>query len=254
MSSAGKNWDQYVINAEEVARTSGFRELKDRIVALSRDLENPVVADIGSGTGLLTLALADRAEKVWAIDISERMADYLRAKSSSAGFGNVETVVASAVSLPLVDDSVDIVVSNYCYHHLSDEDKERAISEAFRVLRPGGRFVFGDMMFSVSVVNPRDRELLASKIRSISARGIPGIARVIKNAARYAAGRWEKPARSDWWASALVAAGFTDVCVESLEHEGGFAVAIRPSDSDRVYRPLRDCSEIEIAEPMAARG
>ncbi|MGK2877618.1 MAG: class I SAM-dependent methyltransferase [Solirubrobacterales bacterium] len=254
MSSAGKNWDQYVINAEEVARTSGFRALRDRIVATSKDLESPVVADIGSGTGLLTLALAGGAQKVWAIDISERMADYLRAKSSSAGFSNVETVVASAVSLPLVDGSVDIVVSNYCYHHLSDDDKQRAISEAYRVLRPGGRFVFGDMMFSVSVVDARDRELLVSKIRSIASRGVPGIVRIVKNFVLYVVGRWEKPARSDWWASALVAAGFADVRVEPLEHEGGFAVAIRPSDSDRVYRPLRDCGEIEIVERVAARG
>lgn len=254
MSSAGKNWDQYVINAEEVARTSGFRALKDRIVAMSGDFENPVVVDVGSGTGLLTLALADDAEKVWAIDISERMADYLRAKSSSAGFANVETVVASAVSLPLVDHSADVVVSNYCYHHLSDEDKRRAIDEAFRVLRPGGRFVFGDMMFAVSVTDARDRELLASKIRAIASRGLPGIARIMKNAALYATGRWEKPARSGWWEEALIDAGFSDVFVESMEHEGGVAAAVRPNTVDRIYRPLHECDEIDGARSIAAHG
>lgn len=188
MASSTKNGDQYVNNAEEIARSSGFRALKDQIVELAGDLNRPVVADVGSGTGLLTLALAEDAQRIWAIDISERMCDYLRAKSSSAGFENIDTVVASAVSLPLVDDSVDLVVSNYCFHHLTDNDKRRAVGEVFRVLRPGGRFVFGDMMFNVSVTNARDRQLIARKIRSISSRGVPGVARVFKNFALFASG------------------------------------------------------------------
>lgn len=251
MSGAGKNWDRYVINAEEVARSSGFRAMRDRIVSEVGDFNEMEIVDVGSGTGLLTLALADNSRRVWAVDISERMADYLRAKSASAGFANVETVVASAVSLPLVDDSVDIVVSNYCFHHLSDADKRRAVAEAFRVLHPGGRFIFCDMMFTVSVTDARDRKLLTSKIRSISSRGLPGIARIAKNAALYASGRWEKPARRDWWEQALLEAGFTDVRVEALEHEGGFASVVRPGRPETTYRPLLNGDETEIAEHIA---
>jgi len=51
------------------------------------------------------------------------MNEYLRVKAASAGLGNLETALASAVSLPLVDASADLVVSNYCLHHLADADK-----------------------------------------------------------------------------------------------------------------------------------
>ncbi|MBI2690449.1 MAG: methyltransferase domain-containing protein [Solirubrobacterales bacterium] len=245
MSGARKNWDQYVTNAEEIARTPGFRALKDQIVRLSGSVDGLTVADIGSGTGLLTLEMAPTAEKIWAIDISERMAGYLKAKASSAKFTNVETVVASAASLPLVDESVDVVVSNYCFHHLSEEGKRSAINEVFRVLRPGGKFVFGDMMFNVSVVDARDRKLLASKVRAILSRGVPGLIRVLKNVILFVTGRWEQPARSEWWTDALTNAGFSDVRVEALEHEGGVASAMRPMEDARVgdTAPARESVE-----------
>lgn len=252
MGGERKNWDQYVTNAEEIARTPGFTALKEQIVELAGDANGLVVADIGSGTGLLALELAPTAKKVWAIDISERMADYLKAKASSAEFANIETVVASAASLPLVDNSVDIVVSNYCFHHLSEEGKKRALEEVFRVLRPGGRFVFGDMMFNVSVVDARDRKLLVSKVRAILARGIPGIIRVAKNAFLFLTGRWEQPARSEWWSDALEAAGFEQVRVQALEHEGGVAAALRPAAGANA--PVGLAGERAVEEIGSAAG
>jgi len=228
MGSARKDWDQFVVNAEEIARSPGFLALKEEIVKLAASPRGAVVADIGSGTDLLALEMAPDAGTIWAIDISQRMSDYLAAKSLSAGFTNIQTVVASAVSLPLVDSSVDVVVSNYCFHHLSDADKERAISEVYRVLRPGGGFVFGDMMFRVSVSDSRDRTLLIAKLRAIASRGIPGMVRIAKNALKYLAGQWEAPARADWWQSALADGGFEDVRVRPLDHEGGIAVCARP--------------------------
>ncbi len=254
MASSTKNWDRYVSHAEEIARSDGFLALKDQILELVGDSDQLVVADVGSGTGLLTLAVAPDAQRVWAIDISERMCDYLKAKAGSAGLENVETVVATAVSLPLVDDGVDVVVSNYCFHHLSDADKHRAIAEAFRVLRPGGRFVFGDMMFKVSVANVRDRQLVASKVRAIASRGLPGLLRIFKNVALFASGRWEKPARSDWWEAALREAGFTDIEVQPLAHEGGVAACTRPLEADRVYRHISECNVEEFPPAAVAHG
>jgi ubiquinone/menaquinone biosynthesis C-methylase UbiE len=63
--------------------------------------------------------------KVWAIDISAAMLDYLAMKATVADLDNVETALANAISLPHADGSASLVVSSYCYHHLSDEDKER---------------------------------------------------------------------------------------------------------------------------------
>jgi len=185
--------------------------------------------DVGSGTGLLSLALAERAARVWAIDSSPAMCDYLRVKATSADLHNVETVLASAVSLPLVDQIADLVVSNYCLHELRRADKHRALAEARRVLKPGGRLVMGDMMFSLNPIQARDRRVVIVKLRKILRRGLPGIWRLLKNAARLLTGCWEHPASAAWWHEALTRSGFHNVRVEMLAHEGGIAIAEAPA-------------------------
>ena len=228
MATAAKNWDDYVLHAEEIARSPGFRQLRDRILERATPQEGDVAVDIGAGTGLLTLPVARATQQIWAIDISPAMCEYLRARVASAGLENVELATASAASLPLVDGCADLVVSNYCFHHLDDDGKRRALAEVHRVLRPGGRFVFGDMMFRVSVADARDRRVLADKVRGMLRKGPAGVLRLARNAARLAARRWESPARADWWEAALRDAGFQDVHVEVLSHEGGIASARRP--------------------------
>jgi len=116
------------------------------------------------------------------------LCDYLAAKARSADLGNIDCVVASAVSLPLVDATVDLIVSNYSFHHLSDEDKHRALAEIRRVLRPGGRLVSGDMMFRVSLGEARDRRVISQKVRAIALRGPAGVVRPLRNGVRFAEG------------------------------------------------------------------
>ena len=230
MALIEKNWDRHVAQAEDVARSAGFLELRDSIVRLADPAAGDRVLDIGAGTGLLTLALAPRVQSVWALDISPAMCDYLRTKAASGELDNVEPVVGSAVSLPLMEESVDLVVSNYCLHHLSDTDKVRALEEIRRVLRPGGALVLGDMMFRPSVGNARDRGVVISKIRALLRRGPGGVVRLFKNAVRFLAGGWEKPARAEWWEKALRSAGFAEVRVETRHHEGGIAYGVKPGE------------------------
>lgn len=230
MPARTKNWDNHVSHAETVARTEGFARLRDLIVQRARPSAGEVVVDVGSGTGLLTLEVAPLVEKVWAVDISPAMGDYLRAKATSGGLDNVEAVVASAVSLPLADRSADVVLSNYCFHHLTDPEKDQALLEVRRVLRPGGRLVFGDMMFRIGAADPRDRQVIGAKVKAMVAKGPAGVARLARNAVRYATGRWEHPAPAPWWEAALRRAGFAEVHVEVLEHEGGVASGRAPQD------------------------
>lgn len=229
MATMTKDWDRHVPDAEQIARGNGFQHLRDRILELAAPQRTDVVVDVGCGTGLLALELADRVERVWAIDISPSMIDYLSTKAASADLDNIDGAVASAVSLPLVDACADIVVSNYCFHHPDDAGKRRALDEAMRVLRPGGRLVFGDMMFDLDPADPRNRAVVTDKVRAMLRKGPAGALRLAKNAIRLASGRWEHPARADWWHRSLTDAGFTDIDVAVLDHEGGIAFARRPA-------------------------
>lgn len=213
---------------EQLAATPAFRSIRDRILERAQLRAPDVLLDAGAGTGLLALAAAPRVAQVHAVDISPAMCSRVAGKVRDAGIGNVTVVTSSVTELPLRDGSVDVVVSNYCFHHLSDAEKQQALAAIWRVLRPGGRLVFGDMMFRVSLASRRDRKVLLHVVQRMLAQGPSGAVRVARNAARLAAGRGEHPARVEWWREALLTAGFVGVSVQALDHEGGIASARRP--------------------------
>jgi ubiquinone/menaquinone biosynthesis C-methylase UbiE len=227
-SRRAKNWDTHVDNIERLAATPAFHELRDRILERAQLRATDDLLDVGAGTGLLALAAAPRVRRVLAIDVSPAMCGRLLDKVRGAGVGNVAVLTDSATELPLGDCTVDVVVSNYCFHHLSDAEKEQALTAIWRVLRPGGRLVFGDMMFRVSLAGRRDRKVILRIFRRMLAKGLAGLARLVRNAIRVAAGRGEHPVGTEWWREALLAAGFVEISVQALDHEGGIASAQRP--------------------------
>src|SRR6185436_19097660 len=89
-------------------------------------------ADLGIGDGLLTLMLAEVAQVVTAVDISQAMLSQLAARAKAKGIHNIETVEGDIESLPLPDSSHDVVVMSQALHHA--HDPERALREAGRVL------------------------------------------------------------------------------------------------------------------------
>jgi SAM-dependent methyltransferase len=227
-----KNWNDHVLHAELVARTPGFAHLREAILARAAVNSDDIVLDIGAGTGLLTLPLCERAAKVWAIDIAPSMCEYLRTKAASATHENLVVATASAASLPLVDESIDVAVSNYCFHHLDAGGKRVAIAEVHRVLRPGGRFVFGDMMFTLGVAAERDRAIIRQKMQSMLRQGPAGAVRLARNGLRIVSRRWEHPEPAAWWHRELRAAGFVGVDIEVLPHEGAIARARKAGGLD----------------------
>lgn len=227
MSEDPYRWDERVEAWEQVATSPAFLAIRDRIVELAEPRSDDRVVDLGAGTGLLSLALAQRVRELTAVDISERMLERLDDRAAADGIHNVEPLVADLRRLPLEDECATLVVSNYAFHHLDDPGKELALAEARRILQPGGRLVICDMMFSLSL-EPRDRRLVWEKVRGMLRRGPAGVVRIVRNGARVVAGRWEQPASPESWEAMLIARGFEEVRIELLVHEAAVAVARRP--------------------------
>jgi ArsR family transcriptional regulator len=101
-------------------------------------------ADLGIGDGMLTLILAETAEKVTAVDLSPEMLAALRSRAKQQGIANIETVEGDIEDLPLPDASHDVVVMSQALHHVNDPDK--ALREARRVLVPGGALLVLDLL------------------------------------------------------------------------------------------------------------
>ena len=194
-------FDEKAAAYDERQDSEEYRAAASLVVKHADPTPDDAVLDLGTGTGAIALALAPDAERVLARDISAGMMEEARAKADEVGIDNL-ALDEGTFRDPGVDDPVDVVVSNFAMHHLSDNEKREAIG-TIAGLEPQ-KLVLGDVMF---FDEPDPNEPFYS----------PEV---------------DDPATVGTLADALTDAGFSLTAVERVHDQVGVLVAERATATD----------------------
>lgn len=137
------NYFDSITNKWNVIRDDYFEE-KLKYISLSKfNIKDKICADLGCGTGFISLALSNEAKLVFSIDNSKNMLRELHNAAANRGIKNIYPTKGSIDDLPLFDESIDAIFINMALHHI--RNAEKAIKEMYRVLKKDGVVVITDV-------------------------------------------------------------------------------------------------------------
>jgi SAM-dependent methyltransferase len=144
MDQTGSIRRQFGAAARRYAKSSYHSRSPDlaALLALAAPAGRERVLDLGTGTGHTALAFAARVSEVVGLDLTEPMLAEARALARAQGAANARFVLGDAMALDFPDACFDLVTCRVCAHHFADPG--RALAQAARVLRPGGRLLLVD--------------------------------------------------------------------------------------------------------------
>lgn len=158
-ASSWLGYDPAALARLPVESTSSFAGVANPL-RMSSPREGSTVLDIGCGAGM-DLLLAARSVgpqgRAIGVDMTEEMANRARAAARTIGLENVEVRVGDAMALPVDNASVDVVISNGVLN--LTPDKSLAFAEVLRVLRPGGSFLYGDIVLGQDLSEAARRDI-----------------------------------------------------------------------------------------------
>jgi len=167
-ASCGAEFDPITKDLYDASQTSVLPELAIKAslgcgnpTSLAELKSGETVLDLGSGGGIDVLLSARRVGptgKAYGLDMTDDMLALARENQKKAGVENVEFLKGEIENIPLPDNSVDVIISN-CVINLS-ADKDRVLREAYRVLKPGGRFAVSDVVVRGKVPDEVRRSIL----------------------------------------------------------------------------------------------
>jgi ubiquinone/menaquinone biosynthesis C-methylase UbiE len=218
------HWNEFADGYDPIMSSDpAYRNLLSRIVETIPTGAKRVL-DLGCGTGALTKLchLVHPESRVVGLDPAAKMLDEARIRVNRSGVSFEEGSAANLRMFPA--GSFDAVISNFALHHLSHDDKKVCAQEVWRVLRPGGVFVYGDQHANVmGEVDDPERvlhtlELLTNKARYYFLHaGMERMLLQLRLLPRFINQDGEILATPKFWLDAIEAAGFVDLNLEVIE-------------------------------------
>ncbi len=206
---------------------AGMLNVAAAAVALANAQPGMVCVDLGCGGGRLALELARRGARVTGVDVSAAMVDRMVGLARAESLDQVEGRTAPIEHVSFEPNSLDLVISNYAFHHLLDADKGKVVTNVFGWLKPGGVFITSDMMLGRGAT-AGDREVIKGKVRAMAKKGLPGYWRILKNAGRYIFRLRERPITPEAWMKLYAAAGFSDLSSTNVVAEAHIVRGVKP--------------------------